>query len=212
MQSLYNIAGFLGAQSRSNPSDHGDSWHSHKAAKLQSPNQDTSSPAFIEQPHQECLEIVAEQPKLTPINHLTINIGDVVRLVGDRSASEYWGCYLIIGNNYKVIGVDHNDKDMPIYVTDNKSCSIWVYAEDFVLVSTKEPKLIPINLNTIKVGDIVRLIGNRSVNALWGRDLTIGNSYEVVAVDRRHTSMPIQIRDNAHDDIWVYADDFRQVT
>ena len=108
MQSLYNIAGFLGAQSRSNPSDHGDSWSSHKAAKLQSPSQDVSSPAFIEQLYQECLEIVAEQLKkplipleqldlsrsvveeigLTAINLSTIKVGDTVKLVSDAHLNE----------------------------------------------------------------------------------------------------------------------------
>lgn len=154
MQSLYNIAGFLGAQSRSNPSDHGDSWYGHQAVKLQSPSQDdTSNPAFIEQLYQECLEIVAEQPVLglTEINKKYLEI-------------------------------------------------------------THEPKLIPINPLTIKVGDIVRLIGNSSINAFWGQNLTRGNSYEIVAVDRQDSHMPIQISDDANDDIWVYADDFWQVT
>ncbi len=154
MQSLYNIAGFLGAQSRSNPSDHGDSWTSHQAAKLQSPNQDdTSSSAFIEPLYPECLEMVAEQPMLglTEINKKYLEI-------------------------------------------------------------THKPNLIPINPSTIKVGDIVRLIGNRSVGTAWGRDLTIDNNYEVVTVDRQpDTQMAIMISDDAHDHIWAFHEDFQQV-
>ena len=139
MQSLYNIAGFLGAQSRSNPSDHGDSWHSHKAVKLQNPNQDTSSPAFIEQLYQECLEIVAEQLKkpLIPLEQLDLS----------RSVVEEIG-------------------------------------------------LTAINLSTIKVGDTVKLVSDAHLNEGWARDLTVGNTDAVVAVERDSTKMPIMISDD----------------
>lgn len=151
MQSLYNIAGFLGAQSRSNPSDHGDSWHSHKAVKLQNPNQDTSSPAFIEQLYQECLEIVAEQLKkplipleqldlscsaveeigLTPINPSTIKIGDIVKLVSDAHLNAGWARDLTLGNTYIVFDVDPKDANMFIMISDDMHDYIWVAAEDF---------------------------------------------------------------------------------
>lgn len=151
MQSLYNIAGFLGAQSRSNPSDHGDSWSSHKAAKLQSPSQDVSSPAFIEQLYQECLEIVAEQLKkplipleqldlsrsvveeigLTAINLSTIKVGDTVKLVSDAHLNEGWARDLTLGNTYRVVEVDHDSTNMPIMISDDIQDHIWVFAEDF---------------------------------------------------------------------------------
>lgn len=151
MQSLYNIAGFLGAQSRSNPSDHGDSWSSHKAAKLQSPSQDVSSPAFIEQLYQECLEIVAEQLKkplipleqldlsrsaveeigLTPINPSTIKVGDIVKLVSDAHLNEGWARDLTLGNTYRVVEVDHDSTNMPIMISDDIQDHIWAFAEDF---------------------------------------------------------------------------------
>lgn len=151
MQSLYNIAGFLGAQSRSNPSDHGDSWSSHKAAKLQSPSQDVSSPAFIEQLYQECLEIVAEQLKkplipleqldlsrsvveeigLTAINLSTIKVGDTVKLVSDAHLNEDWARDLTLGNTYRVVEVDHDSTNMPIMISDDVQDHIWVFAEDF---------------------------------------------------------------------------------
>jgi hypothetical protein len=156
MQSLYNIAGFLGAQSRSNPSDHGNSWHSHQAAKLQSPSQDdTSSPAFIEQLYQGCLEVVAEQLKkpLIPLEQLDLS----------RSAVEEIG-------------------------------------------------LTAINLSTIKVGDTVKLVSDAHLNAGWARDLTLGNTYRVVEVDHDSTNMPIMISDDIQDHIWVFHEDFQQVT
>lgn len=152
MQSLYNIAGFLGAQSRSNPSDHGDSWSSHKAAKLQSPSQnDTSSPAFIEQLYQELLEIVAEQLKkplipleqldlsrsvveeigLTAINLSTIKVGDTVKLVSDKHLNEGWARDLTLGNTYRVVEVDHDSTNMPIMISDDIQDHIWAFAEDF---------------------------------------------------------------------------------
>lgn len=151
MQSLYNIAGFLGAQSRSNPSDHGDSWSSHKAAKLQSPSQDVSSPAFIEQLYQECLEIVAEQLKkplipleqldlsrsvveeigLTAINLSTIKVGDTVKLVSDAHLNEGWARDLTLGNTYRVVEVDHDSTYMPIMISDDIQDHIWAFAEDF---------------------------------------------------------------------------------
>lgn len=151
MQSLYNIAGFLGAQSRSNPSDHGDSWSSHKAAKLQSPSQDVSSPAFIEQLYQECLEIVAEQLKkplipleqldlsrsvveeigLTAINLSTIKVGDTVKLVSDKHLNEGWARDLTLGNTYRVVEVDHDSTNMPIMISDDIQDHIWAFAEDF---------------------------------------------------------------------------------
>ena len=148
MQSLYNIAGFLGAQSRSNPSDHGDSWHSHKAVKLQSPSQDdTSSPAFIEQLYQECLEIVAEQPKKPLIsleqlalNHATIEenltsnvfkVGDTVKLVSDRHLHANWAGDLTLGNNYKVVEVDPKDPYRSIMIIDDAQDDVWVVTEDF---------------------------------------------------------------------------------
>lgn len=159
MQSLYNIAGFLGAQSRSNPSDHGDSWSSHKAAKLQSPSQDdTSSPAFIEQLYQECLEIVAEQLKkpLIPLEQLdlsrsvveeigltaphgpspfinlsTIKVGDTVKLVSDAHLNEGWARDLTLGNTYRVVEVDHDSPNMPIMISDDIQDHIWAFAEDF---------------------------------------------------------------------------------
>lgn len=160
MQSLYNIAGFLGAQSRSNPSDHGDSWSSHKAAKLQSPSQDVSSPAFIEQLYQEgeiiknwrkCLEIVAEQLKkplipleqldlsrsvveeigLTAINLSTIKVGDTVKLVSDAHLNEGWARDLTLGNTYRVVEVDHDSTNMPIMISDDIQDHIWAFAEDF---------------------------------------------------------------------------------
>ncbi len=151
MQSLYNIAGFLGAQSRSNPSDHGDSWSSHKAAKLQSPSQDVSSPAFIEQLYQELLEIVAEQLKkplipleqldlsrsvveeigLTAINLSTIKVGDTVKLVSDAHLNEGWARDLTLGNTYRVVEVDHDSTNMPIMISDDIQDHIWAFAEDF---------------------------------------------------------------------------------
>lgn len=151
MQSLYNIAGFLGAQSRSNPSDHGDSWSSHKAAKLQSPSQDVSSPAFIEQLYQECLEIVAEQLKkplipleqldlsrsvveeigLTAINLSTIKVGDTVKLVSDAHLNEGWARDLTLGNTYRVVEVDHDSTNMPIMISDDIQDHIWAFAKDF---------------------------------------------------------------------------------
>ena len=151
MQSLYNIAGFLAAQSRSNPSDHGDSWSSHKAAKLQSPSQDVSSPAFIEQLYQECLEIVAEQLKkplipleqldlsrsvveeigLTAINLSTIKVGDTVKLVSDAHLNEGWARDLTLGNTYRVVEVDHDSTNMPIMISDDIQDHIWAFAEDF---------------------------------------------------------------------------------
>lgn len=151
MQSLYNIAGFLGAQSRSNPSDHGDSWSSHKAAKLQSPSQDDTSPAFIEQLYQECLEIVAEQLKkplipleqldlsrsvveeigLTAINLSTIKVGDTVKLVSDAHLNEGWARDLTLGNTYRVVEVDHDSTNMPIMISDDIQDHIWAFAEDF---------------------------------------------------------------------------------
>ena len=152
MQSLYNIAGFLGAQSRSNPSDHGDSWSSHKAAKLQSPSQDdTSSPAFIEQLYQECLEIVAEQLKkplipleqldlsrsvveeigLTAINLSTIKVGDTVKLVSDKHLNEGWARDLTLGNTYRVVKVGRGGANMPIMISGGVRGHIWAFAEDF---------------------------------------------------------------------------------
>ena len=151
MQSLYNIAGFLGAQSRSNPSDHGDSWSSHKAAKLQSPSQDVSSPAFIEQLYQECLEIVAEQLKkplipleqldlsrsvveeigLTAINLSTIKVGDTVKLVSDAHLNDGWARDLTLANTYRVVEVDHDSTNMPIMISDDIQDHIWAFAEDF---------------------------------------------------------------------------------
>lgn len=151
MQSLYNIAGFLGAQSRSNPSDHGDSWSSHKAAKLQSLSQDVNSPAFIEQLYQECLEIVAEQLKkplipleqldlsrsvveeigLTAINLSTIKVGDTVKLVSDAHLNEGWARDLTLGNTYRVVEVDHDSTNMPIMISDDIQDHIWAFAEDF---------------------------------------------------------------------------------
>ena len=134
-KSLYNIAGFLGAQSRSNPSDHGDSWDSHKSARMQSPVQEcVDSPAFIEQLYQECLEIVANQPKLTPIDTLTISVGDTVKLVGNQAINSGFGQNLTIGNYYKVVRVDATDEKMPIQIADDANDLIWMFATDMLQV------------------------------------------------------------------------------
>jgi len=140
MQSLYNIAGFLGAQSRSNPSDHGDSWDSHKAMqpKLQPRNATSRQECIatldlLTQLNKRYLEVTHE-PKLTPINLRTLNVGDTVRLVGDQSASEYWGINLTIGKDYKVFLIDRDDIEMPIQILDNAGCVIWIYGEDIMQV------------------------------------------------------------------------------
>lgn len=128
MQSLYNIAGFLGAQSRSNPSDHGDSWSSHKAAKLQSPSQDdTSSP--LEQ--LDLSRSVVEEIGLTAINLSTIKVGDTVKLVSDAHLNEGWARDLTLGNTYRVVEVDHDSTNMPIMISDDIQDHIWAFAEDF---------------------------------------------------------------------------------
>lgn len=200
MKSLYNIAGFLGAQSRSNPADHGDSWRAH-----------------------------AKQPRLIPINPFEIEVGAVVRLIGNRTISSPNGQDLTVGKSYEVVRVDRQPgTQMAIMISDDVHDHIWAFHEDFQKVYlecnvtelnkknlevTREPKLIPINPNTIKVGNIVKFINGESVtrNNLL-KDLTVGNNYEVVAVDHRDTLMPIKVRDDINRGVWVYADDFRQVT
>ncbi len=161
MQSLYNIAGFLGAQSRSNPSDHGDSWSIHKAAKLQSPSQDdTNSLAFLEtvaeqpklQPQnatsrQECIaaldlltqlnrkyvEITCE-PELIPIKFSTINVGDIVRFVERPTDGSDWHRDLTVDKHYKVIDVDRSDTRYTIRVKDDAGDRVWVVNKYFMQV------------------------------------------------------------------------------
>lgn len=111
-KSLYNIAGFLGAQSRSNPADHGD----------------------LNQLYQECLAIIAEQPKLIPINPLTIKVGDTVKLINNLAINAGFGQDLTIGNYYKVVYVDAADKGMPIQIADDINDHIWMFAEDMLQV------------------------------------------------------------------------------
>ena len=119
-KSLYNIAGFLGAQSRSNPADHGDSWDSHKSAKPQ-----------------ECtfnLERIDEHPKLIPIDPLTIKVGDTVKLIGDVGIGGGFGQDLTLGNYYNVVFVDPDDDEMPIQIADDVNDSIWMFAENMLQV------------------------------------------------------------------------------
>lgn len=140
MKSLYNIAGFLGAQSRSNPSDHGDSWDSHKVIqqKLQPRNATSRQECIatldlLTQLNKRYLEVTRE-PELTPINPLTISVGDTVRLVGNRSICSGFGQDLTIGNYYKVVSVDVADKRMPIQIADDANDHIWIFAADVLQV------------------------------------------------------------------------------
>lgn len=151
-KSLYNIAGFLGAQSRSNPADHGDSWGSHKSAKPQEElpvYQEWTNPLSSLEPlnpkctdgliplrqlRQERSAIIAERPELIPINPRTISVGDTVRLVGSRAINSNWGKDLTIGHNYKVVLVDSDDDEIPIKIADDVNNYIWMYAEDMLQV------------------------------------------------------------------------------
>lgn len=140
IKSLYNIAGFLGAQSRSNPADHGDSWGSHKAMqpKLQPRNATSRQECIatldlLTQLNKRYLEVTHE-PKLTPINLRTISVGDTVRLVGSRTINSRWGRDLTIGHNYKVVFVDSDDDEIPIQIADDVNDHIWMYAEDILQV------------------------------------------------------------------------------
>lgn len=137
MKSLYNIAGFLGAQSRSNPADHGDSWDSHRSAKSQECAfnlKRTDGLIPLNQLYQECSAIITEQPKLIPINPLTIKVGDTVKLINNLAINAGFGRDLTIGNYYKVVYVDAADKGMPIQIADDINDHIWMFAEDMLQV------------------------------------------------------------------------------
>lgn len=140
IKSLYNIAGFLGAQSRSNPSDHGDSWTSHKGIqqKLQPRNATSRQECIttldlLTQLNKRYLEIT-RKPELIPIDPLTINVGDTVKLVRDQAINSGFGHGLTIGNYYKVVFVDAADKRMPIQIADDVGGHVWMFAEDMLQV------------------------------------------------------------------------------
>ncbi len=136
-KSLYNIAGFLGAQSRSNPSDHGDSWDSHRSAKSQECAfnlKRTDGLIPLNQLYQECLAIITEQPKLIPINPLTIKVGDTVKLIDNLAINAGFGQGLVVGSCCGVVYVGAADKGMPMQIADGVGDHIWMFAEDMLQV------------------------------------------------------------------------------
>ncbi len=142
MQSLYNIAGFLGAQSRSNPSDHGDSWNTHKAIqpKLQPQNATSRQECvaaldLLTQLNRKYIEITRE-PELIPINPSTINVGDTVKFIEtpDNRGNFVWHWDLTVSSHYEVVKVDRDDTRMSIMVEDDSGDNIWVLSQYFMQV------------------------------------------------------------------------------
>ncbi|MBK8191422.1 MAG: hypothetical protein IPK79_13365 [Vampirovibrionales bacterium] len=143
MKSLYNIAGILPAQCRSNPNDCGISWLEHRSLPTAG-NGKSAIQLQIELDREESCKAlkklaayVRSSQTLKPIDPSTIKVGDTVRLVGGRSKQEFGYECLEIGKDYKVVGVDSGDVWMPVCIgCDTPSGKSWMYGEDLMLVDS----------------------------------------------------------------------------
>lgn len=132
MKSLYNIAGILPSQCRSNPNDCGISWNSHRRVEPAK-----REDVIAVDPAEQCSDQTAVATfRMKPIDPKTIKVGDTVRLVGSRTITEWPHSNLEVGKDYKVIYVDRNcNEGMAISVSYNVNMKyFWIYDEDLMLV------------------------------------------------------------------------------
>ena len=146
MKSIYNIAGILPAQCRTNPNDCGIAWSEHRSQPIQRPRKagiklhvacDSEEISAVYDKAISSIEAFkkAMTETLKPIDPATINVGDTVRLVGAKSTNQRWGRDLTINKDYRVIEVlDDLDKQLTIKIYDDAGDDIWVYTEDLMLV------------------------------------------------------------------------------
>jgi len=130
MKSLYNISGILPAQCRSNQSDCGISWNSHRRVEP------VKRRCCIDQAEQCSDQTAVATFRMKPIDPATIQVGDTVRLVGSRTVTCWPKCNLEVGEDYKVKVVDSRCADgmsVGLYL-DEFSKPFWIYDDDLMLV------------------------------------------------------------------------------
>lgn len=158
MKSLYNIAGILPAQCRSNPNDCGIAWSEHRRVerakrddilRIEAPPTNDALTEYSKETMAAMLRRTAKSSvslkelgipteTLKPIDPTTIQVGDTVRLVGSRTISEWPYGNLEIGKDYKVIKCDKDCYEgMSISVSYNCNGKyFWIYDEDLMLVES----------------------------------------------------------------------------
>ena len=146
MKSLYNIAGILPAQCRSNPNDCGIAWSEHRIQ----PPASHGKPAIplqiiqIELDRKESREAVKKLDAyiqssqiIKPIDPKTIKVGATVRLVGNFFSSQKWSVNFTKYQYYEVIMVDRENRcGMPVMIRNDKGINNWMFGEDLVLVES----------------------------------------------------------------------------
>ena len=71
-----------------------------------------------------------------------------------------------------------------------------------------EETLKPIDLQTIQVGDTVRLVGDLFSSQKWSVNFTKYQYYEVIMVDRENRcGMPVMIRNDKGINNWMFGED-----
>ncbi len=158
MKSLYNIAGILPAQCRTNPNDCGIAWSEHRRVEqvrredvitVEVPPLPDHFRKIIDEMitgnskiYAEIASVFSESKKesprtLKPIDPKTIQVGDTVRLVGSRTITRWPGCNLEVGKDYKVNGVDRDcDQGMAINISCNVRGGFWIFNEDIMLIES----------------------------------------------------------------------------
>ena len=158
MKSLYNIAGILPAQCRSNPNDCGIAWSEHRRVerakrddilRIEAPPTNDALTEYSKETMAAMLRRTAKSSvslkelgipteTLKPIDPTTIQVGDTVRLVGSRTITEWPNCCLDVGEDYKVKAVDRESEDgltVGFFLT-KFSKPFWIYDEDLMLVES----------------------------------------------------------------------------
>ena len=158
MKSLYNIAGILPAQCRSNPNDCGIAWSEHRRVerakrddilRIEAPPTNDALTEYSKETMAAMLRRTAKSSvslkelgipteTLKPIDPQTIKVGDTVRLVGSRTITEWPNCCLDVGEDYKVKAVDRESEDgltVGFFLTEF-SKPFWIYDEDLMLVES----------------------------------------------------------------------------
>lgn len=82
-------------------------------------------------------ELGIHEETLNPIDPQTIQVGDTVRLVGEKYKSRSWAKNMTHGKEYVVTGVDREDSNMPITVINDTGGEYWLFGEDLALVESE---------------------------------------------------------------------------
>jgi len=158
MKSLYNKSGILPALFMNSRVDCGIAWSEHRRVEPVKREDviHVESPPFsghitnlldeivygVKRNNYEHLSYqdrikTENTPNLKPIDPKTIQVGDTVRLVGDKYKIRPWAVHFTAGKDYIVVEVDpKNIYGMPVKVVSDEGGILWLYGEDLVLVES----------------------------------------------------------------------------